>query len=84
MAAVVSAADELAANPPDNLDVWVVLAGSEESFCEGSRAFVRARRKEFDERHNTTFVNVDSVSSGQVAYEIEPGPGDQPSATTPS
>jgi Predicted aminopeptidases len=73
VAAVVSAADELTANPPDNLDVWVVLAGSEESFCEGSRAFVRGRRKEFD-RATTAFVNVDSVSSGQVAYEISQGP----------
>jgi hypothetical protein len=73
VAAVLSAADELTANPPANLDVWVVLAGSEESFCEGSRAFVRSRRKEFD-RATTAFVNVDSVSSGQVAYEISQGP----------
>src|SRR3954451_5972114 len=73
IAAVLSAADELTTNPPDNLDVWVVLAGSEESFCEGSRAFVRGRRKEFD-RATTAFVNVDSVSYGQVAYEISQGP----------
>jgi hypothetical protein len=73
VAAVLSAADELKTNPPENLDVWVVLAGSEESFCEGSRAFVRARRKEFD-RAATAFVNVDSVSFGQVAYEISQGP----------
>jgi Peptidase family M28 len=73
VAAVVSAAEELTANPPDNLDVWVVLAGSEESFCEGSRAFVRAHRKELD-RSTTAFINVDSVSSGQVAYEISQGP----------
>jgi hypothetical protein len=73
VAAVLSAADELNANPPANLDVWVVLAGSEESFCEGSRAFVRSRRKEFD-RDTTAFVNVDSVSSGGVAYEISQGP----------
>jgi hypothetical protein len=73
VAAVLSAADELTANPPENLDVWVVLAGSEESFCEGSRAFVRARRKVFD-RATTAFVNVDSVSFGQVAYEISQGP----------
>lgn len=73
VAAVVSAADELTANPPDNLDVWVVLAGSEESFCEGSRAFVRGRRKEFD-RATTAFVNVDSVSFGRIAYEISQGP----------
>jgi hypothetical protein len=73
VAAVFSAAEELAANPPENLDVWIVLAGAEESLCEGSRAFVRSRRKEFD-RASTLFVNVDSVSSGQVAYEVSQGP----------
>jgi Peptidase family M28 len=73
VAAILSAADELTTNPPQNLDVWVVLAGAEESFCEGSRAFVKGRRKEF-ERATTAFVNVDSVSFGQVAYEISQGP----------
>src|SRR3954454_8038306 len=73
VAAVLSAADELTANPPENLDVWIVLAGSEESFCEGSRAFVRSRRKELD-RAATAFVNVDSASFGQVAYETSQGP----------
>jgi Peptidase family M28 len=73
VAAVLAAAEELTANPPENLDVWVVLAGSEESFCEGSRAFVRAHRKDFD-RATTAFINVDSVSSGEVAYEISQGP----------
>jgi hypothetical protein len=72
VAAALSAADELTANPPNNLDVWVVLAGSEESLCEGSRAFVRSRRKEFD-RATTVFVNVDSVGYGGVAYEISQG-----------
>jgi hypothetical protein len=72
VAAVLSAVEELAANPPQNLDVWVVLSGAEESFCEGSRAFMRAHRKEFD-RDTTAFVNVDSVSYGQVAYEISQG-----------
>jgi hypothetical protein len=72
VAAVLSAADELTANPPEHLDVWVVLTGSEESFCEGSRAFVRARLKQLD-RHLTYFVNLDSVSDGQVAYEISQG-----------
>ena len=72
VAAVLSAADELTADPPPNLDVWIVLTGAEESFCEGSRAFVRSRRKQLD-RANTYFVNVDSVSYGQVAYEISQG-----------
>jgi hypothetical protein len=72
VAAVLAAADELAADPPPNLDVWVVLAGSEESFCEGSRAFVRSNRKQID-RDRTYFLNVDSVSYGEVAYEISQG-----------
>jgi hypothetical protein len=72
VAAVLSAAEELTTDPPPNLDVWVVLTGSEESFCEGSRAFVRSRRKQFD-RANTFFLNVDSVSHGQVAYEVSEG-----------
>jgi hypothetical protein len=72
VAAVLSAAEELTAKPPENLDVWVVLAGSEESLCEGMRSYTRARRKEID-RKTTAFVNVDSVSYGQVAYEISEG-----------
>jgi hypothetical protein len=72
VAAVLSAAEELTADTPENLDVWVVLAGAEESFCEGSRAFVRARRKQLD-RENTAFVNVDSVSYGGIAYEVSQG-----------
>jgi hypothetical protein len=72
VAAVLSAAEELTTDPPENLDVWVVLTGSEESFCEGSRAFVRSRRKELD-RATTYFLNVDSVSHGGIAYEISQG-----------
>jgi hypothetical protein len=72
VAAVLSTAEELTAQPPENLDVWIVLTGSEESFCEGMRAFVRSRRKQIDPER-TYFVNVDSVSYGQVAYEISQG-----------
>jgi Peptidase family M28 len=72
VAAVFSAADELTANPAEHLDVWLVLTGSEESLCEGSRAFVRARGKQLD-RDTSYFVNVDSASFGQVAYEISQG-----------
>jgi hypothetical protein len=72
VAAVLSAAEDLTTNAPENLDVWIVLTGSEESLCEGSRAFVRARRKQLD-RGSTYFLNVDSVSSGRTAYEISQG-----------
>jgi hypothetical protein len=72
VAAVLSAAEELEADRPQNLDVWIVLAGAEESLCEGMRAFVRDHRKELD-RERTMIVNVDSVSSGTVSYEVSQG-----------
>jgi Zn-dependent M28 family amino/carboxypeptidase len=73
VAAVLSAAEELDSDPPENLDVWVVLAGAEESLCEGMRSFVRAHGEELDE-DRTVFVNVDSVSHGDVTYEVSEGP----------
>jgi hypothetical protein len=72
VAAVLSAGEELAAEAPQNLDVWIVLTGAEESLCEGSRSFFRSRRKELD-RDSTYVINVDSVSAGEVAYEISQG-----------
>jgi peptidase M28-like protein len=72
VSAVLSAGERLAAEPPRSLDVWIVLTGAEESLCEGSRAFFRSRRKELD-RASTYVINVDSVSSGEVAYEISQG-----------
>jgi Peptidase family M28 len=72
VAAVLSAADELRADPPPNLDVWIVLTGSEQSFSEGMRAFVRRHRKELDPE-TTFFVNLDAVSHGVVAYEVSQG-----------
>jgi hypothetical protein len=72
VAAVLSAAEQLEAEPPANLDLWVVLPGSEESMCEGMRAFVRSRRNEFDPER-TYVVNVDSVSHGALNYEVSEG-----------
>jgi Peptidase family M28 len=71
VAAVLSAAAELDADPPANLDVWVVLT-CEESLCEGMRSYVRAHRKEMD-RDRTFILNVDSVSHGDVTYEESEG-----------
>ena len=73
VAAVLSAAEELGSDPLENLDVWVLLAGSEESLCEGMRSFVRDHRDELD-KERTIFLNVDSVSHGEVTYEVSEGP----------
>ena len=73
VAAVLSAAQRLETEPPQNLDVWVVLSGAEECLSEGMRSFVRDNRKQLD-RERTVFVNVDSVSYGEVHYETSEGP----------
>lgn len=63
VAAALSAAGELGEDPPENLDVWVVLTGGEECNAEGMAAHLRARRRKID-RNRTVFINVDSVSFG--------------------
>jgi hypothetical protein len=72
VAAVLSAAQLLAAEPPKNLDVWVVLPGAEECNCEGMARWVAAHTDELD-RENTFFLNIDSVSFGDVHYLASEG-----------
>jgi Zn-dependent M28 family amino/carboxypeptidase len=73
VAAVLSVAEDLRATPAENLDVWVLLPGSEESLDEGMRAFMRRHRKELD-KENTLFINVDSVGYGTPHYQTAQGP----------
>jgi hypothetical protein len=72
VAAVLSAADDLAADPPENIDVWVLFTGAEECLQEGMRSFVRAHRRELD-AESTYFICVDTVGHGHVAYEVSGG-----------
>ena len=72
VAAVLSAADALDRDPPDNLDVWLVLSGAEECNCEGMARWVGAHRKQLD-RETTFFVNLDSVSFGDVHFLASEG-----------
>ena len=72
VATVLSLAEELDAQPPANLDVWVLLTGAEECLQEGMRSFVRAHRAELD-RETTYFVNVDTVGHGTVRFEAGAG-----------
>lgn len=73
VATVLSLAGELDADPPENLDVWIVLTGGEEAVAEGMRAFVRSRRKSFDPG-STYVVNLDAVGRGRPRYEVGEGP----------
>ncbi len=72
VAAILSVAQELDQQPPRNLDVWVVLPGSEEPNAVGMARWVTAHRKELDPK-STYFVNLDSVSYGDPHYLASEG-----------
>jgi hypothetical protein len=73
VATVVSIADELDRDEPEQLDVWVVLPGAGDPLAAGMRSFVRAHRDELDPEA-TWFVAVEAVGDGEVRYETSQGP----------
>ena len=72
VAAVLSVAAALDAEPPADLDVWVVLPGAEECNAQGMSRYFAAHRGEID-RARTFFINIDSVSFGSVHYLLSEG-----------
>src|SRR3954464_8516301 len=72
VATALSLAEELDAEAPENLDVWLLFTGGEECQMEGMRSFIRSHRKSID-RENTYFVVLDAVGSGTVRYETGEG-----------
>ncbi|HET8975968.1 MAG TPA: M28 family peptidase [Solirubrobacterales bacterium] len=72
VAAVLGAAARLRDEPPQNLDVWVVLTGGGESLSEGMRSWARRHRAGLDREH-TLLVNVEGASYGTVHYRTTEG-----------
>jgi hypothetical protein len=72
VATALSLASELDADPPGNLDVWVLLTGGEECLMEGVRAFTQKRARRLD-REATYFLNIDAVGRGDVRYVTSEG-----------
>jgi hypothetical protein len=72
VATALSLAAELGDEPPENLDVWVVLTGAGESLSEGMREFVRAHRSDL-ERPTTFFIDLDSVGFGEPRFATGAG-----------
>jgi hypothetical protein len=64
VAAVVEAGRRLDADPPANVDVWLVFPGAKEGITLGMREWLRAHQDELDPRR-TFFVNVDNVGTGR-------------------
>ena len=54
----------LDANPPANLNVWLVFPGAKEGITLGMREWMRAHQDELDPRR-TFFINVDNVGTGR-------------------
>jgi hypothetical protein len=67
VATVLSLAEELGSDPPENVDVCVLLTGGGECLMEGTRSYLRAHRKELDPA-KTYFLNLEAVGRGDVRY----------------
>lgn len=72
VATALALARELDRDPPEHLDVWVLLTGAEWSLQEGMRGFLRARRKQL-RRDSTYLVCLDTVGLGDVRFETAAG-----------
>lgn len=73
VATVLSIADELAADPPEHLDVGILLTGGGECLMEGTRSFLRAHRGRLD-RETTYYLNIEAPGRGEVRYLASEGP----------
>ena len=73
VATVLSVADELGREEPEQLDVWIVLPGAGDPLATGIRGFVREHRDELDPE-TTWFVSVESVGEGDLRFMTSQGP----------
>lgn len=72
VAAVLEVARRLDAEPPLDVDVWVVFTGAKEGLLLGMREWWRLHAAELDPRR-TFFVNVDTVGRGSARYVTAEG-----------
>ncbi|MGI8632262.1 MAG: M28 family peptidase [Solirubrobacterales bacterium] len=69
----ISAATELEADEPENLEIAVALTGSSEWNPIGMRRFMRAHRADLDPRW-TWIINIEAVGTGTVRVLTAEGP----------
>jgi hypothetical protein len=72
VAAVLEVARRLDAEPPPDIDVWVLFTGAKEGLLLGMREWWRLHSGELDPRR-TFFVNVDTVGKGSTRYVTAEG-----------
>ncbi|HET6831455.1 MAG TPA: M28 family peptidase [Solirubrobacterales bacterium] len=72
VAAALAATRQLAADPPDWLEVELLLFGGGETTMEGMSSFLRAHRKDLD-RERTRFISFESVGRGEPGFAVSGG-----------
>ena len=72
VATALSVTAELDRDPPEHLDVSVVLTGAEECLMSGMRSFLRTHRRELDPK-TTWFINLNAVGKGDLRYVTNEG-----------
>jgi Peptidase family M28 len=72
VATAISLARALDAEPPEHLEVCVLLTGGEECGMEGMRSFMRTHRAELD-RSTTYFVTLEMLGLGELRYQTAEG-----------
>lgn len=72
VAVVLGLAEAIAKAPPDDIEFLFVVTGSEESHCNGMRAFLTENRARLP-KEATYFINLECVGGGRLTYVTEEG-----------
>ncbi len=72
VATVLALAGDLVGEPPENLEVWFLITGSEEAIEGGIHAFLKRHRTELEGRR-PFFLNLEMLGSGQPVYQRAEG-----------
>ena len=77
VAAALAVAERLREQPPESLEVVLLLAGAGETTRQGARAFIRSHRKQLP-KDRTWFIDIDSPGPRRRALRRRRDPGRRP------
>jgi len=67
-AIILALAEDLRKVPPENIEVWIVATGAEESGLCGMANFLRKGRGRELDKESTYFINFDNLGGGDLVY----------------
>lgn len=68
MGVILNLAEELKANPPKDLEVWIFATGAEESGLCGMHRFLKKGAGRSLDKKSTFFINHDNLGGGSLRY----------------